>query len=87
MAQASNKITERRLNWCMHMMRRDEEHILGKVLKTDMPGKMMKGRHSTRWKDSCQRDLKSTGPRAGDDSDRATWRRKIISHTGDPTMS
>ena len=39
----------------------------------------------TRWKDACQRDLKSTGLRAGEETDRAMWRRKIISHTGDPT--
>ena len=32
-----------------------------------------------------QRDLKSTGLRAGEQTDRATWRRNIISYTGDPT--
>ena len=34
---------------------------------------------------ACQRDLKSTGLRAGEETDRAMWRRKIISYTGDPT--
>ena len=38
-AQASKKTTERRLNWCRHMMRRDEEQILRKVLRMDIPGK------------------------------------------------
>ena len=32
-----------------------------------------------------QRDLKSTGLRAGEETDSAIWRRKIISHTGNPT--
>ena len=32
-----------------------------------------------------KRDLKSTGLRAGEETDRAMWRRKRISHTGDPT--
>ena len=32
-------IAERRLNWYGHGMRRDEEHILRKVLRTDIPGK------------------------------------------------
>ena len=32
-AQASKKITERRLNWYGHVMRRDGEHILRKVLR------------------------------------------------------
>ena len=41
---------------------------------------MKLGRLKTRWKDACQRDLKSTGLRAGEETDRAMWRRKINSH-------
>ena len=70
-AQASKKITERRLNWYGHVMRRDGEHILRKVVRADirgLPGKRKRGRPKTRWKDACQRDLKSTGLRVG-------WRR------------
>ena len=74
-AQASKKITERRLNWYGHVMRRDGEHILRKVLRADIPGKRKRGRPKTRW----------TGLRVGEETDRAMWRRKIISHTGDPT--
>ena len=81
-AQASKKITERRLIWYGHVMRRDGEHILRKVLRADIPGKRKIGRPKTRWKDACQRDLKSTGLRAGEEKERAMWRRKIISHTG-----
>ena len=40
MAQASKKITERRLNWYWHVMRRDGEYILRKVLRADIPGKV-----------------------------------------------
>ena len=83
--QASKKITDRRLNWYGHVMRRDGEHILRKVLRADIPGKRKRGRPKTRWKDACQRDLKSTGLRAGEETDRAMWRRKITSYTGDPT--
>ena len=85
-AQASKKITERILIWYGHVIRRDGVHILRKVLRADIPGKRKRGRPKTRWKDACQRDLKSTGRlRAGEETDRAMWRRKIISHTGDPT--
>ncbi len=38
-AQASKKTTERRLNWYGHVMRRDGEYILRKVLRADIPGK------------------------------------------------
>ena len=34
------KNTGRRLNWCGHVMRRDEKHILRKVLGTDIQGNM-----------------------------------------------
>ena len=84
-AQASKKIIDRILNWYGHVMRRDGEHILRKVLRTDIPGKRKRGRPKTRWKDACQRDLTSTGLRAGEETDRAMWRREITSHTGDPT--
>ena len=84
-AQASKKITERRLIWYGHVMRRDGEYILRKVLRADISGKRKRGRPKTRWKDACQRDLQSTGLRAGEETDRAMWRRKIISHTGDHT--
>ena len=83
-APASKKITERRLNWYGHVMRRDGEHILGEVLKADIPGKRKRGRPKTRRKDACKKYLKSTGLRAGEETHRAMWRRKIISYTGDP---
>ena len=84
-AQASKKITERILNGHGHVMRRDGEHILRKVMRAAIPGKRKRGRPKTRWKDACQRDLKSTALRAGEETDRAMWRRKIISYTGDHT--
>ena len=64
---------------------KDEEHILRKVLRTDIPGKRKRGHLKTRWKDTCQRDLKSTGLRAGEERDRAMWIRKVSRHTSDPT--
>ena len=47
-AQGSKKITERRLNWYRHVMRRDGEHILMKVLRADIPGKRKRGPPKTR---------------------------------------
>ena len=49
-AQASKKITARRLNWCRHMKRRDEEHVMTTMLKTGIRGKRTKERPKTRWK-------------------------------------
>ena len=64
--QALKKITKRRLNWFGHVMRRDEEYIQRKVLRADIPRKRKRGRPKTRWKDASQRDMKSTGVRAGE---------------------
>ena len=46
--QAYKKITERLLNWYGHVMSGDEEHILMKVLRTDIPWKRKRGRSKTR---------------------------------------
>ena len=65
----------------VHVIKFNErKHTLREVQRTDVPGK--KGRPKTRWKDVCQQDLKSTGLRAGEEMDRATWSRKSISHIG-----
>ena len=67
-----------------HVMRRDEEHILRKVLRADITGKGIE-EHRQQDGKTRQRDMKSTGLRAGEEMDRAMWRRQIIRHTGDPT--
>ena len=41
------------------MTRRDEEHTLRKVFRTDIQGKRKRGRPKIRWKDSIQRDLEN----------------------------
>ena len=56
---------------------------LGKVLRTDIPVKRKRRRPESKWKDALQRDLKRTGPRADEETDRVMWRRKICSHTSD----
>ena len=41
-------MTERRLNWYGRVMRREEEHILRKMMKMDIPGKRKIGRPKSR---------------------------------------
>ena len=68
-------------------MRIYEEHILRKLFRTDIPGK--RGRPKIRWKDAIQPDLEKywIESERSEVMDRATWSRKIISHTGDPISS
>ena len=51
------KITVKRLKCNGHVKRRDEEHLLGRMLEAPILGKTKRrrGRQKTRWKDSCKR--------------------------------
>ena len=63
------------------MMRRDEENTLRKVLRTMEKEVMTKNKKERR---VPMRHEKYWIERAGEETDRATRRRKIISYTGDP---
>ena len=49
-APVTTKITEKRLKWYRHVKRRDEGHVIRRMLDAPVPGKM-RGRQKTRWKD------------------------------------
>ena len=82
--QASKKITEKRLNWYGHVRRKKVEHIVRRMLDVDIPGKRRRGRPSLRWKDACKRDMTQAGLKEDNATNRALWRKKLISYTGDP---
>ena len=82
--QASKKITENRLKWYGHVRRMKEEHIVRRMLDVDIPGKRRRGRPSLRWKDACKRDMTQAGLKEDNATNRAIWRKKLISYTGDP---
>ena len=39
-----------------HVMRREEEHVVRRVMTEEIPGKRKRGRPKTRWEDVCRRD-------------------------------
>ena len=82
--QASKKITEKRLKWYGHVRRMKEEHIVRRILDVDIPGKRRRGRPNLRWKDACKRDMTQAGLKEDNAKNRAEWRKKLISYTGDP---
>ena len=55
-------------------MKNAEENVEGGYTRE----KEKRGRPKTRWKDACQRDFKSTGPRLGEETDTAMWRRPYM---------
>ena len=82
--QASKKITGKRLKWYGHVRRMKEEHIVRRMLDVDIPGKRRRGRPNLRWKDACKRDMTQAGLKEDNATNRAEWRNKLISYTGDP---
>ena len=50
----------------------------------DIPGKRRRGRPNLRWKDACKRDMTQAGLKEDNATNRAKWRKKLISYTGDP---
>ncbi len=82
--QASKNITEKRLKWYGHVRRMKEEQIVRRMLDVDIPGKRRRGRPNLRWKDACKRDMTQAGLKEVNATNRAEWRKKLISYTGDP---
>ena len=83
MVQASKKITEKLMKWYGHVRRMKEEHIVRRMLDVDIPGKR-RGRPNLRWKDASKRDMTEAGLNKDNATNRAAWRKKINSHTGNP---
>ena len=82
--QASKKITEKRLKWYDHVMTMKEEHIVRRMLDVEIPGKRRRGRPNLRWKYACKRDMTEVGLKEDNTTNRAAWRKKLHSYTGDP---
>ena len=83
-APLTMKITAKRLKWYRHVKRRDEGHVLRRMLDVPVAGKRRRGRPKTRWKDSCKRDMVSVGLKEEDVLDRTMWKNDIQYHSGGP---
>ena len=63
-----------------------KEHIVRRMLDVDMPAKSRRGRPNIIWKDACKRDMTEVGLKEDKATNRAAWRKKLISYTGDPLL-
>ena len=77
----TKKVTEKRLKWYGHVKRRDEGHVIRRMLDARVTGKRRRGRQKTRWKDSCKRDVESVGLKMKDGT---KWKRGIQNDSCDP---
>ena len=84
MVQASKKISKNRLKRFGHVMRMKEEHLVTGMLDVDIPRKRRRRRPNLTWNDACKRDMTKAGLKEDNTTNRAAWRKKINSYTGDP---
>ena len=57
-----------------HVKRREEGHVLRRMLDAPVPGKRRKGRQQTRGKDSCKRYVESVALKVEAVLDNTKWK-------------
>ena len=72
-------LRQKRLRWCGHIARRDEEEEIKKVLELKI-GQRKRGRPVKRWIDVVEEDMQKRGVVQQDAGDREGWRRRAVKH-------
>jgi len=67
-----------RLRWYGHVMRREEEVGIRKVLEVEVPGVVGRGRPKMGWREQVEKDMLRTGLQSVDVCDRTRWRRGVL---------
>ena len=62
------------VRWYRHVLRRDDGHVLRKLLEFEVKGKMNRGRLKKTWKMQVETESKSVGLEKEDALNRARWR-------------
>ena len=71
------KMSEGRLRWYGHVMKRDQEYIGRKMMDMELPGKRKRGRPKRRFLDVAKEDMREVGAKETDVEDRKVWRMMI----------
>ena len=69
------KMSEDRLRWYGHAMRRDQEYVGRRVMEIELPGKRKRGRLKRRF--LVKEDMGKVGAREKDIENRTLWRNII----------
>ena len=62
------------MRWYGHVLRRDDGHVLRKVLEFEVKGKRKPGRPKKTWKLQEEKESKSVGLEKKDTMNRVRWR-------------
>ena len=65
------------VRWYDHVLRRDDGHLLRKVLEFEVRGKRKRGRPKKTWKTQVEKESKSMGLEEKDAMNQARWRKGV----------
>ena len=65
------------VRWYGHVLRRDDGHVLRKVLEYEVRGKRKQGRPKKTWKMQVEKESKSVGLEKKDAMNRARWKVEV----------
>ena len=71
------KMREGRLRWYGHVVRRDQEYVIRKMMEMELPRKRKRRRPKKRFLDVVKEDMKEVGAKEIDIEDRKMWRMMI----------
>ena len=71
------RMSEGRLRWYGHVMRRDQEYVEKLMIEMELQGKMRRGRPKRRFLDVVKEDMEEVGAKETDIEDRKIWRMMI----------
>ena len=71
------KMSEVRLRWYGHVIRRDQEYLGRKMMEMELPGKRKRGRPKQRFLDVVKEDMGEVGAKETDVENMTVWRRMI----------
>jgi hypothetical protein len=74
-ASVTEKMRSNKLAWYGHVMRRDESHIIKRVMTMNVDGHPSRVRSRKRWMDCVKDDLKIKGVSMEMTSDRREWKK------------
>ena len=73
MAQVTEKLCGNRLSWYGHVLRRNEENVVRRVLSMNIDGYMSRGRPKKRWMECVNADMVIEGVTTEMTTNREVW--------------
>ena len=80
----SDVLRKGRLRWYGHVLRKDDDDWVKKVMTYEVNGVKGRGRPKFAWSHAVEKDLRDVGLKKSDAEDRALWRRLLLNEPGQP---